>query len=138
MPSLILQTAVRYLIPVQVMLSIILFLRGHNAPGGGFVGGLVAAAAITLYAIAYGTPTARRVLPLDPLTFIPVGLAMAVSSALYSALIGKTFMQNTWTEQEFPAIGALGTPFFFDLGVYFVVVGVALMIVFTLAEEELT
>ena len=60
MTSLILRTATRFLMPLLLMFALFLLLRGHNAPGGGFVGGLVVAAAFVLYGIASGTPAARR------------------------------------------------------------------------------
>ncbi|MFH1085957.1 MAG: MnhB domain-containing protein, partial [Chloroflexota bacterium] len=66
MTSLILRTMARYLLPLSLMFSIFLFLRGHNEPGGGFVAGLVAAAAFALYAIAYGSAAARPVLWIEP------------------------------------------------------------------------
>ena len=63
---MILSTATRYLLPLLLMFSIFLLLRGHNEPGGGFVGGLVAGAALALYAMALGLPSARQVLGIEP------------------------------------------------------------------------
>ncbi len=67
MTSLILSTATRYMLPLLLLFSIFLLLRGHNEPGGGFVGGLVAAAAFALYAIAFDVATARRTLGVETL-----------------------------------------------------------------------
>ena len=66
MTSLILRTATRFLMPLLLMFALFLFLRGHNAPGGGFVGGLVVAAAFVLYAIASGTPASAPRTPCRP------------------------------------------------------------------------
>ena len=66
MHSLILSTATRYLLPLLLMFSIFLLLRGHNEPGGGFTGGLVAAAALVLYGLALGLRPARQLLGIDP------------------------------------------------------------------------
>ncbi|MEJ2556894.1 MAG: Na+/H+ antiporter subunit B [Anaerolineae bacterium] len=135
MRSLILSTATRYLLPLLLLFSIFLLLRGHNEPGGGFVGGLVAAAAFALYAIAYDVPQARRALGLDPRTLMAVGLLAAAGSGGLSLVAGKPFMTGLWSAQEVPVLGKVGTPLVFDTGVYLVVIGVVLMIIFTLAEE---
>jgi len=136
MTSLILSTATRYLLPLLLLFSFFLLLRGHNDPGGGFAGGLVAAAAFALYAIAHGVAAARRVLPATPQTLIGGGLLVAVSSGLLPVLLGQPFMTGLWDKRSVPVIGKLGTPLLFDLGVYLVVIGITLLIIFSLAEEE--
>ena len=135
--SLILRTATRYMQPLLILFSIFLLLKGHNEPGGGFTGGLVAAAAFALYAIAYDVPEARRMLMVDPHVLIGLGLLLAVGSAVVSLFMGQPFMTGQWMDLVVPGFGtfALGTPFFFDVGVYLDVVGVTLMIIFNLAEE---
>jgi multicomponent Na+:H+ antiporter subunit B len=135
MTSLILSTAIRYLMSILLLLSIYLLLRGHYSPGGGFVGGLVAASAFSLYTIANGVEMARRVLRVDPRTLIALGLLFAVLSACVSLVFGYPFMTGIWSETLFPVIGKFGTPLLFDTGIYLVVVGVALMIILTLAED---
>lgn len=134
-PSLILSTAARYLFPLLLLFSVFLLLRGHNEPGGGFVGGLVAAAAFSLYAIAEGVATARRLLAVDSRALIGLGLLVAASSGIVSLAMGQPFMTGVWGNTPVPLLGKVGTPLLFDLGVYLVVVGVTLTIVFTLAEE---
>lgn len=119
----------------MLLFSIFILLRGHNDPGGGFVGGLVAAAAFSLHAIAHSPADTRRLLPLAPYTLIGYGLLIAVSSGLYSLILGQSFMVGAWSERAFPAIGKIGTPFIFDIGVYMVVTGVVLTIIFTLRED---
>lgn len=136
MQSLILKTATRWIIPLLMLFSIFLLLRGHNDPGGGFVGGLVAAAAFSLYGITHGTATARRALRVNPLQLIAAGLSLAVASGLYGLLIGDPFLTGHWGDTEYPGIGKLGTPFFFDIGVYLLVIGIMTLIVFTLSELE--
>ena len=134
MTSLILRTATRYLLPLLLLLSIYLLLRGHNEPGGGFVGGLVAASAYALHMIAFDVGTARKILRVDPRQLIALGLLTASLSAAVSWVVGFPFMTGLWLDQTVPVIGKIGTPFIFDIGVYFVVVGVSLMILFTVAE----
>jgi multicomponent Na+:H+ antiporter subunit B len=99
------------------------------------VGGLIVAAAFSFYVIAYGVPAARRTLGLDPRVLIGVGLMVAVGSGLWSVFHGRPFMTGMWTETPVPVLGKLGTPFLFDVGVYLVVIGVMLTIIFSLAEE---
>lgn len=135
MTSLILRTATRYLLPLLLLLSIYLLLRGHNEPGGGFVGGLVASSAYALHMIAFGMESGRRILKVDPRQLIAVGLLTACASAAAAWLKGNPFMTGLWLEQTLPVIGKVGTPLVFDIGVYFVVIGVTLMILFTVAEE---
>jgi multicomponent Na+:H+ antiporter subunit B len=134
--SVILSTASRYLLPLMLIFSFFLLLRGHNEPGGGFVGGLVAAAAYALYLIANGIDDAKKLLKAEPIKLIAIGLLIAVISAFISAINGKNFMTGIWAKDEIPVIGKVGTPLLFDLGVYFLVLGIVLKIVFSLAEED--
>ena len=134
--SIILSTASRYLFPLMLIFSFFLFLRGHNEPGGGFVGGLVAAAAYALYLIANGVDEAKKLLKAEPIKLIALGLLLAVISAFISVVTGQDFMTGVWAKNEFPVIGKIGTPLLFDLGVYFLVLGIVLKIVFSLAEED--
>lgn len=135
--SLILRTAARYLMPILLLFSVFLLFRGHNKPGGGFIAGLVAAAAFSLYAIANDVRAARRLVRVEPQTLLGAGLLLALSSGVVSLVAGREFMTGVWGYVRLPLIGELylGTPLFFDIGVYAVVIGVALMDVFTLAEE---
>ena len=134
-PSLILLTAIRYLVPVLMLFSLFLLTRGHNEPGGGFVGGLVAGAAFALYAIAHTVHQARLLLRFQPRTLIGIGLLIAVGSGLIPLLFQQPFMTGIWTTVEVPIIGKLGTPGIFDIGVYIAVLGVILQIIFELMEE---
>lgn len=133
--SLILSTATRILLPLMLLFSVYLMLRGHNEPGGGFVGGLVAAAAFALYALAFGIHATRQALRVDPHFLIGLGLAVALGGALVPSLAGRPFLTGLWLAQEIPGIGKLGTPVVFDIGVYLAVLGVVVMIVFALMEE---
>ena len=129
---MILRTIARSMFPVLLLFSVFLLLRGHNLPGGGFVGGLIASAAIILQLMADDVATARRILRIDPLLLLPIGLALALGSGLLSVALGLPFMTSRfvhWGGIE------LGLPTIFDTGVYLVVFGVVLLIVFSLAEE---
>ncbi len=135
--SIILRTATRYLMPLLLLFSVFLLLRGHNKPGGGFIGGLVAAAAFSLYAVAYSVREARALVRLRPQTLIGVGLLVALASGVAPVVAGRAFLTGVWGGARLPVVGEiyLGTPVFFDIGVYLVVIGISLMDVFTLAEE---
>jgi len=134
--SIILSTASRYLLPLMLIFSFFLLLRGHNEPGGGFVGGLVAAAAYALYLIANGVEVAKKLLKAEPIKLIAIGLLLAILSAIISVITGQDFMKAVWAKNEFPVIGKIGTPLLFDLGVYFLVLGIVTKIIFSLAEED--
>ncbi|MBK7895787.1 MAG: Na+/H+ antiporter subunit B [Candidatus Promineifilaceae bacterium] len=137
MRSLILTTATRYLLPLMLLFSVFLLFRGHHDPGGGFIGGLVASAAFALHGFAYGMPEARRVLLFDPLKLIGVGLLTAVSSGLVAPIVwGRPFMTTIWSQTSIAALGKLGTPLMFDTGVYTTVIGVTMLIILALAEED--
>jgi multicomponent Na+:H+ antiporter subunit B len=137
MTSLILRMTTRFLFSLLLLFSLFLLLSGHNDPGGGFAGSLVAAAALALHALAYDVASARHALPVQPPTLIGTGLLIAMGSGIFSLLAGQPFMTGKWLAVQVPGLGkvALGTPVLFDVGVYFVVLGVTLLIIFTLAEE---
>ena len=136
MNSIILSTAARVVHPVLLMFSVFLLIRGHNEPGGGFSGGLVAAAAFILHAMAHGGSMARRLLKIDPQILIGAGLLVALLSGLPSLLTGEAFLTGQWGNIPMPGLGdwALGTPLIFDIGVYLVVVGITLQIIISVAE----
>ena len=135
MNSVILRSTTRVLIALLLLLSIFLLLRGHNLPGGGFIGGLVGGAAFALYSLSYGTAQSRYVLRFEPSLLIGSGLVCALVSGLVSALAQRAFLSGLWLELP---LGTgklkLGTPLIFDIGVYLVVIGVVLSMVFALEE----
>ena len=133
--SLILTTATRYLLPLLLLFSFFLLLRGHNEPGGGFVGGLVAAAAFALYAIAEDVKSTRQILKVEPRVLIGSGVLAAAFSGLIPLLMGKPFLTALWIKEPLPVLGKVGTPLLFDIGVYLLVLGVVLKIMFVLAED---
>lgn len=136
MNSTILSTGIRILIPLFLLFSLFLLFRGHNAPGGGFVGGLVASIGFALYAINYGAERARRRFYLRPLKLIAWGMLIAVLSGIIPLFAGETFMTGLWYDEiSIPLLGKPGTPILFDIGVYLLVAGTILGIIFSLWEE---
>ncbi len=136
MNSFVLRTVSRLLVGLLLMFSIFLLLRGHNEPGGGFIGGLVAAAAFVLFGLADNETSAREALQFNTRSFIAAGLLLAGISSLFPVLLGRPFLTGMWAELHlFGAEVGLGTPLFFDFGVYLAVIGVALTIILAMAEE---
>ena len=136
MTSYILCTATRYLLPLLLLFSLFLLQRGHNEPGGGFVGGLVAAAGFALYTIAFTVREARQALRVRPRTLIATGLLVAAGAGVPGLLAKGPYLSGLWLPGAIPGVGKVGTPLIFDVGVYLLVVGITLSIVFSLAEEE--
>ena len=137
MKSVILRTASNYLLPLLLLFSVFILLRGHYSPGGGFVGGLMASIAFVLHAFANKLENTRKLLRYPPGAFIPVGLAIALLAGLSPVLVGKPFLTALWFTSPMPIIGLVGTPLFFDIGVFFVVIGITLTILFTISENIL-
>lgn len=135
MRSLILSATARFLLPILLMFSLFLLVRGHNLPGGGFVGGLVAAAAFVLYAMAHDVQEARRLLRANTISLLGVGLLLALASGLLSLVQRSPFMTGLWLHHPVPVLGKLGTPVVFDIGVYLVVLGATLTVLFNLLED---
>ena len=137
MRSIIFQTATTYLLPLLLLFSVFILLRGHYLPGGGFVGGLIAATAIVLHRLAFGLEETQRMLGFHPGVLMPVGLLLALGSGWLPMLwAGEPFMTGLWASEPIPVIGLVGTALFFDTGVYLVVVGVTLTILFTISEKS--
>jgi multicomponent Na+:H+ antiporter subunit B len=123
------------LTPILVMLAILLFLRGHDYPGGGFIAGLMVAAAIELHILARGAPLVRKQMGRYLLPVAGAGLLIAVTAALIG-LYGGGFFKGVWI--EFYLFGIkfkMGTPQMFDLGVMLVVVGMAITFLLNLSER---
>lgn len=137
MKSVILRTASNYLLPLLLLFSVFILLRGHYNPGGGFVGGLMASIAFVLHAFANKLENTRKLLRYPPGTLIPVGLAVSLLSGLAPMFAGRPFMTALWFSTPVPIIGIVGTPLFFDIGVYLVVIGITLTILFTISENIL-
>lgn len=132
--SVIVRQGANVLLPILLVFSLFLLMRGHNLPGGGFVGGLVAATAFALFATANGVLAARQLLPVTPRQLMVAGLAVAFVSGLLAFTLGLPYLAGLWWDQSIPVMGKLGTPFVFDVGVYLVVIGVTLTILFSLME----
>ncbi|MEE9327372.1 MAG: MnhB domain-containing protein [Cocleimonas sp.] len=129
--SPILDITLRWLVVLLGIVSFFLLLRGHDQPGGGFSGGLLAASAVTIITITYGTDAGRKFLHFQPLSYIATGLLFASLAGLFQW--NAPYMSSIWIKLPigFTTL-KLGTPLLFDLGVYVVVLGVISLFVLEL------
>lgn len=137
MNSLILQTTTRFLASLILLYSVFLLIRGHNFPGGGFAGGLVASSGWALYTIAFGPERVRRGLRINSRSIVSLGLLLSILSGLIGLLEGENFLTGKWLDVSLPndRVVTLGSPLLFDFGVYLVVLGTVLTIILALEEE---
>lgn len=125
----------RLLAPMLVLASIFFLFRGHDLPGGGFIGGLLLATAFLLEGLAEGAGAARKALRVKPELLIVSGLLIALLAGVSGLLFKGVFLKGLWWQA--PAwLGSLkiGSPFIFDVGVYFAVSGTILMIYLSIKE----
>lgn len=135
MSSLILRVASNFLLVLTLLFSIWALFRGHNAPGGGFIGGLLAASAFALYLLAYGVSGLKKIIKINLALLLGLGLFASLLSGLISLLYGKAFLEGVWLKTKILYV-KIGTPILFDVGVYLVVVASILMIMMALEETE--
>jgi len=114
---------------MMALLSIIILLRGHNAPGGGFIGGLVAASGSAIYGMSHGVGDVRRILRFNPLGYAGFGVLLAIASGILSAVYGMPFLTALWSPGY-----VVGVPAVFDIGVYFVVFGTLTAVMLALED----
>lgn len=134
MNSLILSTCTRLLVPLILAVSVFVFFRGHNQPGGGFIGGLLAATAFALVEKAEGLAAARKALRFSPESIAAVGLGCALISGLWGGLGFGIFLKGVWPQLAEAHGLPLGSIPLFDFGVYLVVLGTVAAILFALEE----
>ncbi|MGH9183323.1 MAG: MnhB domain-containing protein [Acidimicrobiales bacterium] len=135
--SLILSTSVGVLFHAAVLLSVFLLLAGHNAPGGGFVGGLVAGAAAVLRYVDAGPDAVGRAVRVAPRAFLGTGLALAILTGAVPWSTGSQFLESAKLTADVPLLGTLEatSALLFDVGVYLVVVGLVLAVLELLGGE---
>jgi len=133
--SKILMITVDWLQPLLLLFSLFLLLRGHNAPGGGFSGGLVAGAAFILAALARGTDHVRSQMPCSASFLVKLGLFFAAFAGLLPLLFGKGVFAALWIEPKIPVIGTAGSFLLFDAGVYLLVMGFVIGVLIEMARD---
>jgi multicomponent K+:H+ antiporter subunit A len=134
--SMLLARLTRVLLPLALMVSLFIFLRGHDAPGGGFIAGLVTAVALVLQYVGAGRRFAQPRLRLDGRVLAATGLLVAVATGAGAWLFDSPFLTSTHGYVHLPGIGeaALASAMLFDLGVYLTVVGGTMLILTALGS----
>ncbi|MCB9993408.1 MAG: Na(+)/H(+) antiporter subunit B [Hyphomicrobiaceae bacterium] len=137
MKTVIFRTIAPSLAAIMLVFSVFVLLRGHNEPGGGFIGGLIAASAIAIYGIAAGVDEVRSAIRVRPLNIAAFGVFIAGLSGLLSLSQHVPYLTGLWT---FFSVGAgevaISTPMVFDIGVYLVVLGTVSAVALALEETE--
>ncbi|MBG9653663.1 Na(+)/H(+) antiporter subunit B [Cytobacillus firmus] len=136
--DIILQTATKVVLFLIVLFSVHIFFAGHYTPGGGFVGGLLTSGAIVLLLLAFDMKTVSKILPVNYIHMIGVGLLFAIGTGAGALLFNVPFLTHAFGHIDLPVLGdtSLHTATLFDLGVFLVVVGVTMTIIQTIGEDE--
>jgi multicomponent Na+:H+ antiporter subunit B len=122
--AVILDVFVRGLYPLMLVVSVWILLRGHNAPGGGFIGGMIAVAATAMLAVGSGALQAQQRMPLGPLRLAAAGVLLALASGLPAWAVDSAYMTHLWASVPLGFTDLkVSTVMLFDLGVYLAVWG---------------
>ena len=133
MNTLIIRETTRMLASLILVFSVFVLMRGHDHPGGGFSGGLIASISFCLYVFAFDAQTVRRTLRVDPRYIAASGLVLAIGSSFVGlAVRGAPFLSGQWVTI---AGQKIGTPLVFDVGVYLVVIGTVMTFVLGIKER---
>jgi len=127
--SILLERAAPVLYWMMLIIALAILLRGHNEPGGGFIGGLVAVAASALLAIILNPDSARRRQPLAPLRLAMAGVGLTLLSGLPAVFLGLPYLTHLWS-------GGWSTVLLFDLGVFCAVWGTLTGYLYPLLETD--
>jgi multicomponent Na+:H+ antiporter subunit B len=137
MNTVIFRTLAPLLVIIMLVFSVYICLRGHNEPGGGFIGGLIAASALAVLGMAQGPEAARRAIGIEPLAFAGFGVVIATLSGLASIFAGNPFMTSIWAYLDLgDTTVPLSTPMVFDIGVYLVVFGTISGVALALEDSD--
>lgn len=137
MNTVIFRTAAPALAALMLVFSIFVLLRGHNEPGGGFIGGLIGASALAIYGIAAGVEKTRQALRVHPIALAGLGVVLSAMAGFMSLAADTPFLTGLWWIFEVDGSEiALSTPMLFDIGVYAVVVGAVGSMALGLEDRE--
>lgn len=137
MSSLILRTAMRLIFPLALLFAAYMALKGHDEPGGGFIGGLIGAVALALYRMAEGAEAMRNLVPVHPRLIVVSGMGIALLTVLAPMFFGEPALRtyNRYIELPGGDQAHFSSALFFDVGVLLVVVGVSIGMIIRLSEE---
>lgn len=136
--DVILRTVVRAVVFIILTLGIYLFFAGHNAPGGGFIGGLVLGSAVVLMYLTYDIETVYKSMPFDFKKVAALGVLLATGSAIAALFFDEPFLQQTDGDFTLPILGEvhLTTVTIFEAGVALTVIGVLVTIILSISEDD--
>jgi multicomponent Na+:H+ antiporter subunit B len=141
MNTVILRTSAKVLVPLALVFAMFIYFKGHQTPGGGFVGGLVASVALIVHRMSQGARSMNRMLPVPERLMIATGLLLAVGTGAGAMLFGLPFFTSAHGYLHLPPVNgqsydfAWATVMAFDFGVFLVVTGVVVGIINTISEE---
>lgn len=136
MNTVIFRTIAPLIVAIMFVFAVYVCLRGHNEPGGGFIGGLIAASAIAILGMAKGAAATRRALRFDPLAIAAFGVILSALSGMVSLFTGQPFLTSQWLYLDIgETVLPLSTPLLFDIGVFLVVFGTISAVALALETE---
>lgn len=135
--DVILQSISKIVVFIILTLALYLFFSGHNAPGGGFIGGLVLASSFVLLLLAFDIETVKQGIPIDFKKLAAIGVLIVLSSGLGTVIFGEPFLKQSFTEFDIPIYGQieLTTATIFEIGVALTVIGVVVTIILVISED---
>jgi multisubunit Na+/H+ antiporter MnhB subunit len=138
--TLIAEVVARLCFPLILLFALYLLLAGHNNPGGGFIAGVMTAAALALLYVVFGLRDIERVIPSRALGpgLVALGLGLALGTGVGSLLLGRGFLTSGMVHLRLPLVGEIEvvSVFLFDVGVFCIVVGVAVTVIALLGREQ--
>jgi len=136
--SILVRTAIKLIFPLVLIFAAYTALKGHNEPGGGFIGGLMAAVAFLLFRMANGRKALVKLMPFHPRNLVALGLGIALATAIAPLFFGKPILTSLVIDELSIGLGQkihFASAVFFDTGVLMVVVGVSVGMIQRLNEE---
>lgn len=136
--SFILDTLVAMIVRTALVFSLFLLFSGHNAPGGGFVAGLVFGISLILQYVAGGIARMREILPMRAEALLGTGLFLSMATGLAGWVWGEAFLESSLLELELPLLGTLkaSSTLPFDVGVFGIVIGLVAALVASFGTDE--
>ncbi len=136
MNNIILEKIARLFLRVIAVMSVLLLLRGHNSPGGGFIAGIVLATGFIYYGIIFGSDRIQTIIYFNTRIWMGIGLGLVLIAAVMPVFAGHEPLTGLWYIGEWPLVGTmhLGTPLIFDTGIFIGVTGLILSIIITIME----
>ncbi|QDU71569.1 MnhB domain-containing protein [Mucisphaera calidilacus] len=137
MTTLILRISMRLILPIGLVFSLYMAFKGHNEPGGGFIGGLMAAATFAIFRMSSGAAELDKILPCHPRILVSWGLGIALVTAIAPLAAGEPVLRSYLWDIYLPGGEALHIPSaaFFDIGVFLVVIGICVGMIGRFSEE---